>query len=68
VLEIAMKKSKTVANLLAVADVCIEASKARARLLKSQGKGPSRRRDDREVNNAEFGDQKDREGYLYHGK
>jgi hypothetical protein len=28
--EIAMKKLKTVANLLAVADMCIEASEARA--------------------------------------
>jgi hypothetical protein len=45
--EIVMKKPKTVAGLLAVADVCIEASEARARLLESRGKGPSRRRDDR---------------------
>jgi hypothetical protein len=51
--EIAMKKPKTVANLLTVADVCIEASEARARLLKSPGKGPSRRRDDQEVNTME---------------
>jgi hypothetical protein len=28
--KIAMKKPKTVANLLAVADICIEASEARA--------------------------------------
>jgi hypothetical protein len=33
--EIAMKKSKTVANLFVVADVCIEASEARAQLLES---------------------------------
>jgi hypothetical protein len=33
--EIAMKKPKTVVDLLAVADVCIEASEARARLLES---------------------------------
>jgi hypothetical protein len=33
--EIAMKKAKTVVNLLAVADVCIEASEAWARLLES---------------------------------
>jgi hypothetical protein len=39
--EIAMKKSKTIADLHAVADVCLEASEARARLLKSQGKGTS---------------------------
>jgi hypothetical protein len=54
--EIAMKKLKTVDNLLTVADVCIEASEARARLLKSRGKGASRRRDDWEVNTAERGD------------
>jgi hypothetical protein len=47
--EIAMKKPKTVADLLTVADVCIDASEARARLLESRGKGTSRRRDDREV-------------------
>jgi predicted nicotinamide N-methyase len=39
--EIAMKKSKTVADLFVVSDVCIEASEARARLLESQGKGTS---------------------------
>jgi hypothetical protein len=44
--EIAMKKPKTVANLLAIANVCIEASEARAQLLESRAKGPSRRRDD----------------------
>jgi hypothetical protein len=38
--EIAMKKPKTVADLLAVADVCIKASEARARLLESRGRGP----------------------------
>jgi hypothetical protein len=36
---IAMKKLRTVADLLAVADVCIEASEARAWLLESRGKG-----------------------------
>jgi hypothetical protein len=56
--EITMKKPKTVADLLAVADVCIEASEARARLLESRGKGPARRKDDREINTAERGDQK----------
>jgi hypothetical protein len=54
--EIAMKKPKTVADLLAVADICIEASEARAQLLKSHGNGPSRKMDDREVNNVERGD------------
>jgi hypothetical protein len=48
--EIAMKKPKTVVDLLAVADVCIEASEARTRLLESCGKGLSKRRDDREIN------------------
>jgi hypothetical protein len=33
--EIAIKKPKTVADLLAVVDVCIEASEAQARLLES---------------------------------
>jgi hypothetical protein len=37
--EIAMKKPKMVADLLSVADVCIDASEARARLLESCGKG-----------------------------
>jgi hypothetical protein len=57
--EIAMKKPKMVADLLAVADVCIEASEAWAPLLESRGKGPARRKDDREVNTAERGDRKD---------
>jgi hypothetical protein len=60
-----MKKPKIVADLLTVADVCIEASEARARLLESRGNGPSRIRDDREVNTVERGDQKDRGGYCY---
>jgi hypothetical protein len=43
-----MKKPRMVANLLAVADVCIE---ARARLLESHGKGPVKKKhDDWEVN------------------
>jgi hypothetical protein len=66
--DIAMKKPKIVVYLLAVADVCIEASEARVRLLVSCGKGLSKRRDDREVNTVERGDQKDRGGYRYHGK
>jgi hypothetical protein len=57
--EIAIKKPKTVADLLAVIDVCIEAFEARARLLESRGKGTSRRKDDREVNTADQGDRRD---------
>jgi hypothetical protein len=41
-----MKKPKTMADFLTVTDVCIEASKAQARLLESRGKGLSKRRDD----------------------
>jgi hypothetical protein len=63
-----MKKPKTVADLLPVADVCIEASEARARLLESHGKGPARRKDDREVNTAERGDRKDRRDQGFRGK
>jgi hypothetical protein len=42
--DIVMKKPKTVADLLKVVDVCIEASKARAWLLESHGKGPSKKK------------------------
>jgi hypothetical protein len=63
-----MKKPKTVVDLLADADICIEASEARAQLLESRGKGPSRKRDDREVNTTERGDQKDHGGHRYRGK
>jgi hypothetical protein len=66
--EIAMKKPKMVVDLLVVADICIEASEAQARLLESRGKGSLRKRDDREVNTAERGDQKDRGGHQYRGK
>jgi predicted nicotinamide N-methyase len=38
--EIVMKKPRTMADLLVVADLCIEASEARARLLESHDKGP----------------------------
>jgi hypothetical protein len=55
-----MKKPKMVAELLVVIDMCIEAFEARARLLESQGKGPSRKKDDREVNTTDQGDRKDR--------
>jgi hypothetical protein len=62
--EIAMKKSKTVADLLTVADTCIEASEAWAWLLESRGKGPSnKKQDDREVNTTNRGDRRDR-GYC----
>jgi hypothetical protein len=49
--ELAMKKPRTVVNLLSVIDVCIEAFEARAQLLESRGNGPSKKKqDDREVN------------------
>jgi hypothetical protein len=66
--EIAMKKPKTMADLHTVADICIEASEARARLLESHGKGPSRKKDDQEVNITKRGDQKDRGGHWYRKK
>jgi hypothetical protein len=66
--EIVMKKPKTVTDLLTVGDICIEASEARARLLESHGKGSSRKRDAREVNTVERGDQKDRGGHQYRKK
>lgn len=58
--EIVMKKPKTVADLLAVADECIEASEARARLLDPRGKGPAKKKpqEDREVNATNRGGQK----------
>jgi hypothetical protein len=53
--EITMKKPKTVADLLAVADICIKASEARAGLLDSCNKGPPKKKqqEDREVNAAD---------------
>jgi hypothetical protein len=66
--EIVMKNLKTMTDLLMVADICIDASEARARLLESRGKGPSRKRDDREVNTTERGDQKDCGEHRYRGK
>jgi hypothetical protein len=66
--EITMKKSKTVADLLVVTDVCIEASEAWVRLLESQGKGTSRKKEDHEVNIADRGDHKDRGDHGYHSK
>jgi hypothetical protein len=47
--EIAMKKPKTVADLLGVADICIEASEVWARLLEYRGKGASKKKEDREA-------------------
>ncbi len=41
--EITMKKLKMVLDLLVVADMCIKASEARAWLLESHNKGPSKR-------------------------
>jgi hypothetical protein len=66
--EIAMKKAKMVADLLAVADICIEASEAWARLLEPWGKRTSRRKDDQEVNTAAQGNHKDRGDHRYRGK
>jgi hypothetical protein len=58
--EIAMKKPIIVANFLTVADVCIEVSEARARLLEVRGKGPSKKKkDDRKVNTTDHGDHRD---------
>jgi hypothetical protein len=57
--EIAMKKPKTVVDLLAVPNVCIEAVEARAQLLESRGKGTSRNKEDHEVNISDRGDRKD---------
>jgi hypothetical protein len=57
--EITMKKPKTVVDLLTVADVCIESSEARARLMESRGKGTSRKKEDHEVITANRGDHKD---------
>jgi hypothetical protein len=66
--ENAMKKLKTVADLLAVVDVCIEASEAQAQLLESWVKGGSRKKEDPEVNTADRGDRKDQGDHGYHGK
>jgi hypothetical protein len=66
--EITMKKSKTVADLLVVTDICIEASEAWVRLLESRGKGTSRKKEDREVIIADRGDHKDQGDHGYHSK
>jgi hypothetical protein len=66
--EIAMKKPKTVADLLTVMDTCIEAFEARSQLLESHGKGSVKKKhDDREVNTTDQGDCKDHEDHGYHG-
>jgi hypothetical protein len=58
--EIAMKKPRIVADPLIVTDVCIEASEARAWLLESHGKGPSKKKyNDRAVNTTNHGDHGD---------
>jgi hypothetical protein len=55
-----MKKPKIVADLLAITDVCIESSEARAWILESCGKGPSKKKqDDWEVNITDRGDRGD---------
>jgi hypothetical protein len=53
-----MKKPKIMVGQLAVADVCIQASEARAWILESRNKGPSKKKqqEDREVNTVEHGD------------
>jgi hypothetical protein len=63
--KITMKKAMMVVDLLAITNVCIEASEAWARLLESWGKGTSRKKEDREVNTADQGDPKDRGGHRY---
>jgi hypothetical protein len=64
--EITMKKPKTVADLLVVADVCIEAFTAWAQLLESHGKGPSKKKhDDREVNTTDCGGRGDSRDHRY---
>jgi hypothetical protein len=66
--EIAMNQARMVANLLALADVCIEAFEAQAWLLESWGKGPSKKKqDDREVNTTDREDHGDCGDHRYHG-
>jgi hypothetical protein len=62
-----MKKPKTVTDLLVVADVCIEAYKARAQLLESCGKGASKKQDNQEVNTTDRGDRGDHKDHRYRG-
>jgi hypothetical protein len=66
--EIAMKKPKTVDDLLAVADVCIEASETWAQLLESRGKEPLKKKQDNwEVNITDRRDYEDHGDRGYHG-
>jgi hypothetical protein len=66
--EIVMKNLRTVADLLAVVDVCIEASEARAQILESYDMGPlKKKQDDREVNTTDRGDHKDNGDCRYRG-
>jgi hypothetical protein len=59
--KIVTKKPKTVVDLLAVTDVCIEASEARAQLLESHGTTLSKKKqDNRKVNTTDCGDHRDR--------
>jgi hypothetical protein len=51
--EIAMKKPKIVADMLAVTDVSTEAFEAWTRLLEYRGKETSMKKDDHEVNTAD---------------
>jgi hypothetical protein len=44
--EIAMKKLKTVVDLLVIVDTCIEDCEARAQLLESRGKWPMKKKQD----------------------
>jgi hypothetical protein len=63
-----MKKPRTVVDLFAVTDEFIEATEARAWLLESSGKGPSKKKqDDQEINTTDHGDRKDHEDRGYHG-
>jgi hypothetical protein len=57
--EIAMKKPKTVVDMLTVTDVCTEAFEAWTRLLEYRGKETSMKKDDHEVNTADRGSRKD---------
>jgi hypothetical protein len=64
--EIAMKKPKMVADLLTIADACIEASEPWAGLFESHGKGASKKKqDDQEVNMTNRRDCKDRGDHRY---
>jgi hypothetical protein len=66
--EIAMKKLKMVADLLAVVDVCIEAFEARACSWNPGGKETSQKKDDHEVNTPNRGYRRDRGDCRFRGK